>query len=134
MKKSDDERWETARDEVIRRWRKILERVAARDEGGALALANVMDEFCEEASEARRRAEKPDLAAPAAGAAPLLDEPVRCQFCRGFTEMGGCFGLLGEFNRAVLGRRWELARRLVENYLQRLESVDLSRPNERRVH
>ena len=134
MKKNDDERWETARGEVIRRWRRILERVAAADEGGALALANVMDEFCEEAGEERRAADSPDVTAPAASAILPQDEPVRCQFCRGFTEMGGCFGLLGEFNRAVLGRRWELARRMVENYLQRLESADLSRPNENRVH
>jgi hypothetical protein len=133
MSQTEGERWETARGEVIRRWRKILERVAARDEGGALALANVMDEFCEEASEERRTAEPHGVAIPAAGAALLPDDPVRCQFCRGFTEMGGCFGLLGEFNRAVLGRRWELARRLVENYLERLASADLSRQNERRV-
>jgi hypothetical protein len=132
MERETDDRWEWARGEVIRRWRAILRKVAERDEGGALALANVMDEFCEEAIAARDAAVGPGAAGSAVPTP--LGAAIRCQFCRGFTELGGCFGLLNQFNQAVLGRRWELAQRLVEGYIERLESTDLGDLNGRRVH
>src|SRR6266496_3782138 len=53
MTDSRPQRWERARQDVLKRWTKILNRIEARDEPGLLALANVMDEFCEEAVLAR---------------------------------------------------------------------------------
>ncbi len=123
----ETDRWNTARLELIERWRRILQRIDARDEGGVLVLANVQDEFCEQAIEAREGA-----GGAVEPAAPLLKLPLagtlagtRCLFCRGFAATGGCLGLLNELNQAVLARRWEVARRLAEGYIERLQTIDL---------
>ncbi len=111
MSKAGEERWDRARQEVIGRWRTILERIEAGDEGGVLELSNGMDEFCDEAIALKSKA--------ASGA----DAGTRCLFCRGFLEMGGCLGLLGQVNQAVLSGKWEVARGLAEDYIVRLEST-----------
>lgn len=122
------DRWEKARREVVGRWRMIVERIDAHDEGGVLELANVMDEFCDEAIVQREAA-----APPAAGPERVFKTPAvsglvgtRCLFCRGFSELGGCLGMLNEVNLAVLGGRWQEARRCAERYIARLESLDLT--------
>ncbi len=127
MSQTRGEQWERARVEMLDRWGKILDRIEAHDEGGVLALANVMDEFCEAAIDERQAAagNKTDPAVP------ILKFPWgatisgRCVFCRGFSELGGCFGVLHELNRAVLSRQWRTARRLAEEYLDRLRAMDL---------
>lgn len=120
------EKWEMARQELIHRWRLILERIEARDEGGVLALANVMDEFCDEAIAERAvracsvggAAKSSPKAGPSAGQATG-----RCVFCRGFAETGGCFGILGELDRRVLNGLWDEARQVALRYVQLLESM-----------
>lgn len=123
------DRWVRARAVVVDRWRLILDRIEARDEPGTLALANALDEFCEEAMLAREAAS----AGQRQGNGPILKistsgEPVgsRCLFCRGFIESGGCFGMLDELNQAVLHGRWADARRVSELYIDRLQSLNLA--------
>lgn len=112
MSKAGEERWDRARGQVIGRWRMILERIEACDEGGVLELSNGMDEFCDEAIALKSEA------------APGADAGTRCLFCRGFLEMGGCLGLLGQVDQAVLSGKWDAARRLAEDYIVRLESIN----------
>lgn len=115
--------WDSAREKVITRWREILERIDARDEGGVLGLANVIDEFCEEAMHAREAAMEgqaapdPGLLKFSPGTRPI---GTRCLFCRGFQEAGGCFGILGSLNKLVLQGKWEDAREVAEEYVNRL--------------
>jgi hypothetical protein len=123
------DRWVRARAVVVDRWRQILDRIEARDEPGTLALANALDEFCEEAMLAREAAS----AGQRQGNGPILKistsgEPAgsRCLFCRGFIESGGCFGMLDELNQAVLHGRWADARRVSELYIDRLQSLNLA--------
>jgi hypothetical protein len=122
------DRWSEARVEVIRRWRDILRHIENRDESAALALANTMDEFCEEAMLAREASTtgRQDATAPipkiSSSGAPTGS---RCLFCRGFLDSGGCFGLLDELNQAVLHGRWTDARRVAKLYIDRLQSMDL---------
>ena len=113
MTNGKTERWNTARAGVIDRWRRIIDRIDARDEAGVMALANVMDEFCEEALVERGQ-----------------QSGSRCLFCEGFSESGGCHGVLIDLNRAVLGGRWDAARTLAEAYIARLESLDFDRPTQ----
>ena len=127
MKHSAPNRWEMARNEVLHRWRTILNRIEVRDEPGVLALANVMDEFCEEAALSReisggggRGTSGPPLKILTAGA----PTGSRCFFCRGFLDTGGCFGLLDELNRAVTRGDWGEARAVAETYILRLETMN----------
>jgi hypothetical protein len=107
MTNANAERWNAARAGVIDRWHRIIDRIEARDEAGVMALANVMDEFCDEALATRGQ-----------------QVGSRCLFCEGFSESGGCHGVLIDLNRAVLGGRWDAARTLAEAYISRLESID----------
>ncbi len=112
MPGNDTNRWDTARTQVLARWRNILERIQRQDEGGALELINAMDEFCEEAIRSREAAEE--------------RSGTRCVFCESFIEHGGCFGMLGEINRAVLHRKWKVAHGLATTNIRRLEAADFS--------
>ncbi len=130
-------RWEKARLEVLLRWRQILSRIDAHDEPGVLELANVMDEFCEEAifereasGGGRREATGPLLKIPTASG-PMGS---RCLFCRGFLDTGGCFGLLDELNQSVQKGRWDRAHRVAENYIRRLEGMSLDSASREYVH
>jgi len=112
------------------RWRQILERIDARDEGGVLPLINVMDEFCDEAARSRaegegarkRPSDKARTAPIQAGADPGL-----CLFCRGFADWGGCLAQIGLLNEAVLHHRWEEARRIALDYLEGLKGMSIDR-------
>jgi hypothetical protein len=106
---AEDERWQKARESVTRRWRAALKCVEARDEGGALAIANSMDEFCQEALRAR--------SAAAGGDAP---REFRCRYCPPFAASGGCLGFVGALNHLVLSGQWEEAKQLVEAHLREL--------------
>jgi len=117
MDRVQSDRWERARTEVMHRWERIIERIQARDEGGVMALANVMDEFCEEAITDRHG-----------------EQGSRCLFCKGFTESGGCHGMLIELNRAVLAGRWADAKTLAEGYLARLGGLSFGDPSETALH
>lgn len=131
-----EERWETARLRMLERWQGILKKIDQHDAPAVLALANVMDEFCEEAVTERARAAG-DRLDPAV---PLLKFPStaaiagRCVFCRGFAHLGGCFGLLHSLNQAVLDRRWDDARSAAEIYYDRLLAVELAPPGGGTVH
>jgi hypothetical protein len=131
------QRWEKARQGVLERWTKILNRIEARDEPGVLALANVMDEFCEEAVLARevsaggRRNEGEPVPKILTSGAPAGS---RCFFCRGFLDIGGCFGLLDELNQAVMKGRWERARSVAVAYIGRLETLNLAPAARECVH
>ena len=137
MKDIQQNRWERARREVLERWSKILGLIETRDEPGILALANVMDEFCEEATLVREAsAGSPrGVAGPAlkilTSAAPAGS---RCLFCRGFLDVGGCFGQLDELNQAVMHGRWDNARLVAETYMRRLETMSFTAPDRSRVH
>lgn len=130
-------RWERARREVLDRWSKILRLIEAHDEPGILATANVMDEFCEEAALVREASagSRSDTAGPAlkvlTSGAPAGS---RCLFCRGFLDVGGCFGLLDEMNQAVMKGRWDAARLVAETYMRRLETMNFTPGDRSRVH
>ena len=125
------DQWSRARVAVVDRWRRILRHIEEQDEAGALALANTMDEFCEEAMLDREAssAGRPRAAGPvpkiSTSGAPTGS---RCVFCRGFLESGGCFGMLDELNQAVLRGRWTDARRVAKLYIDRLQAMDLKEP------
>jgi hypothetical protein len=121
-------RWEQARLDVLQRWRRILSRIEVFDEPGTLELANVMDELCEEAIFSREASPRgrpgemgPHLKLPTAGA----PRGSRCLYCRAFAQMGGCFGMLEEFNQAILKKRWGRARDVAESYIRLLEGMRL---------
>ena len=128
MKEIEGGRWEQARARVIARWREILNQIDARDEGGVLGLANVIDEFCEEAITDRLevlhgQAPSPTDLVKFAGSAESIG--TRCLFCKGFQEAGGCFGTLATLNSFVMAGKWDDARKVAEGYIQRLESMYL---------
>jgi hypothetical protein len=129
MNDPDRERWNTARSEVVARWRQVLERIEARDEGGTLVLTTEMDEFCDEAIAERTKTDLPAGGAqkppPSGQAAPGQPEQM-CHFCRGFIQYGGCAGLTQEFNRAILSGDWDKARALAEGYIGRLQGMEFS--------
>jgi hypothetical protein len=136
MKEAEEGRWEQARTRVLARWREIMNRIDVRDEGGVLGLANVYDEFCEEAIATRLSV----LHGQAPSAADLLKfagSPgsigTRCLFCRGFQEAGGCFGMLASLNTFVMAGKWDEARKAAEDYIRRVESMDLADIPETRV-
>jgi hypothetical protein len=137
MTEAEGGRWELARKRVIVRWQEILKRIDAQDEGGVLGLANVMDEFCEEAI-ATRLSVLHGLAPPVTETTKLPSAMAsigtRCLFCRGFEESGGCFGMLAELNRLVMARQWEDARQVAETYVARLRSMTLPDQPEPLVH
>jgi hypothetical protein len=110
------ESWETARLRMVARWQGVLKHVRSRDEAGVLELVNTMDEFCEAALRSKR----------AAGGTTAK----RCDFCRAFTENGGCLDLLARINRAVFRRHWDAARALAETQIERLEATDFSAADE----
>ncbi len=137
MNEGVEGRWEQARKRLIARWRDIIGRIDARDEGGVLGLANVMDEFCEEAIATRLEV----LHGQAPGETDLLKfsgSPgsigTRCLFCRGFQEAGGCFGMLATLNSLVMAGKWDDARTVAEKYIGRLESMYLVDVPEPQVH
>lgn len=129
MNYDSEARWAAARNELIVRWRTILERIAARDEGGALSLVNVVDEFCEES--ARARATDPPvpstglpLVPESAPITPFGKQPAEnCLYCRGFKEYGGCFGTVEAINRAVQSGDWAAAGNHAQRYLLLLEEM-----------
>jgi len=129
MNDSDRDRWNAARSEVVARWRRILERIEVRDEGGTLALTTEMDELCDEAIAQRSKADHPAgdarKAVPTARGPAAPPEPM-CHFCRGFIQYGGCAGLTRELNRAALNGNWDEARALAEKYIGRLLGMDFT--------
>ena len=118
-------RWETARQQMIRRWEEIVRRIDARDEGPALALANMLDEFCEIAAVERQAAagRRDDPAVPVLKFPPDAALSGRCVFCRAFVSQGGCFGPTHALNKAMLDHRWEEARRVAAEQLERLRRL-----------
>jgi hypothetical protein len=130
-------RWEQARKLVIARWREILKRIEAQDEGGVLGLANVIDEFCEEAISTRLAV----LHGQAPGEINLLKYPgsagligTRCVFCQPFQQHGGCFGMLASLNSKVMAGHWDDARQIAEKFIAKVESMYLVDIPEPHVH
>jgi hypothetical protein len=114
-----------------------VNRIEIRDESGVLVLANIIDEFCEEAI-ATRLAVLHGQAPPEIdilkfpGSADLIGS--RCIFCRGLQQDGGCFGLLATLNSLVMAGKWDDARQVAEKYIVRLESMDLIDIPEPKLH
>ena len=130
-------RWETARQQMIRRWEEILRRIDARDEGAVLALANMLDEFCEVAAVERQAAagDRDDPAVPVLKFPPDAALSGRCAFCRAFVSLGGCFGPTHALNKAILDHRWENARQVAGEQLERLRTLSLEPPRrEETIH
>lgn len=127
-------RWETARQQMIRRWEEIVRRIEARDEVAVLALANMLDEFCEVAAVERQAAadNRDDPAVPVLKFPPEAALSGRCAFCRAFVSLGGCFGPTHALNKAILDSRWDSARRVAGEQLERLRALSFepSRPEE----
>jgi len=130
-------RWEQSRRKVIARWGEILRRIEVRDEPGVLVLANVIDEFCEEAIATRLEV----LHGRAPHEVDVLKFPksagltgTRCVFCRGFQQQGGCFGMLASLNNLVMAGKWDDARQVAERYIARLESMRFADNVEPPVH
>ena len=132
----DPRRWETARQEMIRRWMRIQDAITTRNEGAVLALANMMDEFCEVAVEERKAAanDRNDPTVPVLKFPPDSSVSGRCVFCRAFVNLGGCFGPLHALNKAVLDGRWANAREVAAEQLERLKALDFPGHQEERVH
>jgi hypothetical protein len=118
-------RWETARQQMVRRWEEILRKIDERDEGAVLALANLLDEFCELAAMERQAAagNRDDPAVPVLKFPPDAGLAGRCAFCRAFVSLGGCYGPTHAINRAILDRRWDSAREVAGEHLDRLRAL-----------
>ena len=129
-------RWDTARQQMLRRWELILVKIDARDEGAVLALANMMDEFCEIATLERQAAttDRNDPAVPVLKFPPDAVLSGRCAFCRAFVSLGGCFGPTHALNKAILGRRWDEARRVASEQLERLLTLTFPSPVVETIH
>jgi hypothetical protein len=130
----ESNRWETARTELTRRWQAILGKIDEKDEGGILQLSSVMDEFCDEADqslhEPGHEGQVPGLdhrLSPPGGSHPVGE---RCLFCRGFMELGGCYGTLDLLNKAVFDRKWDEARRIATDYVAKLRSLSPMEPGD----
>jgi|KBSSwiStaDraftv2_1062776.scaffolds.fasta_scaffold343406_1 hypothetical protein len=123
-------RWETARQQMVRRWEEIVRRIDARDEGPALALANLLDEFCELAAVERQAAagRRDDPAVPVLKFPADAALSGRCAFCRALVSHGGCFGPTHALNKAMLDRRWDEARRVASEQLERLRRLTFEPP------
>jgi hypothetical protein len=118
-------RWEEARQQMVRRWEEIVRQIDARDEGRVLALANLLDEFCEVAAVERQAAagNRDDPAVPVLKFPPDDSFSGRCAFCRAFVSLGGCFGPTHALNKALLNRSWPSARQIASEHLDRLRSL-----------
>jgi hypothetical protein len=118
-------RWEAARRQMVRRWEEIVRLIDAHDEGRVLALANMLDEFCEVAAVERQAAaaNRDDPAVPILKFPPDASVSGRCAFCRAFVSLGGCFGPTHSLNRALLDRRWDAARQVASEQLDRLRAL-----------
>jgi hypothetical protein len=118
-------RWETARQQMIRRWEEIARRIDAGDAGRVVALANMLDEFCELAVIERQAAagRRDDPAVPVLKFPPDASLNGRCAFCRAFISHGGCFGPTHALNKAMLDHRWDDARRVAADQLDRLRGL-----------
>ena len=130
-------RWEMARQQMVRRWEEIVRQIDARDEGRVLALANMLDEFCEVAAVERQAAagNRDDPAVPILKFPPDDSLSGRCAFCRAFVSLGGCFGPTHALNKAMLNRKWPDARRIAGEQLDRLRTLTFEpAPDEETVH
>ena len=130
-------RWETARQQMVRRWEEIVRRIEVRDEGAVLALANMLDEFCEVAAEERQAAagNRDDFAVPVLKFPPDTAVAGRCTFCRAFVTLGGCFGPTHALNKAILDQRWDRARQVAGEHLDRLRTLVFdARHDEETIH
>jgi len=136
MHDPNDRDWERARQGMVQRWRLILKKIDARDESAALTLANMLDDFCEVAAEARKAAtsDRDDPAVPVLKFPPDSDLVGRCAFCRAFARAGGCFAPLHAFNRALLDHRWGVARLVAEEHLRSLLGLRFEASPEETVH
>lgn len=136
MRNPDDQDWERARQAMVQRWRLILKKIDAGDTAGTLALANMLDDFCIAAAEARKAAtsDRDDPAVPVLKFPPDSDLVGRCAFCRAFARVGGCFAPLHALNRALLDRRWAVARLVAEQHLRSLLGLRFEGSPEETVH
>src|SRR5262245_2200112 len=136
MTPPDTRRWEAARQEMLKRWERILRKIDARDEGRALVLANMMDEFCEVAVEQRKAAagDEDDPAIPVLKFPRGAEITGRCVFCRALVKHGGCFGPLHALNKALLDGRWAAARQVAEEQLERIRGLVFEARADETVH
>lgn len=137
MTPMDARRWEWARQRIVRRWEEIVRRIEARDGRGVVALANLLDEFCELAVMEREAAagRRDDPAVPVLRFRPGDSVSGRCAFCRALVSLGGCFGPTHALNKAMLSRSWESARRIAADQIQRLRDLSFEPPpDQERVH
>lgn len=129
-----NESWEDARGKLIARWQEIVGRIDERDEGSVVTLASVMDEFCDEADQTLRRPGHDGIVpgvehrlTAAGGTRPVGEH---CLFCRGFMELGGCYGTLDRLNAAVFAGNWAEARRIAVDYIARLQGMSVPLPGD----
>ena len=129
-------RWEAARQQMVRRWEEIVRRIDARDEGAVLALANLLDEFCEIAAVERQAAagHRDDPAVPVLKFPSDAALSGRCVFGRAFVSHGGCYGPTYARNKAILNRRWDSARQVAGEQLERLRALAFEEQDEDPVH
>jgi hypothetical protein len=136
MTRQDVTRWEAALQEMLKRWRLILEKIDGRDRGAVLVLANLLDEFCELAAAERKAlvSNRDDPAIPVLKFSPDQDVTGRCAFCRAAQGLEVCFDSLHALNRAVLDGQWSAARRVAEERLARLQGLEFVRRPDQTSH
>jgi len=136
MKRLGEEEWERARQEMLGRWQMIIRKIEAHDEGSVLALANMMDEFCEVAVEERKAAsgDRDDPAVPVLKFPPDIDVGGRCAFCHASLQIGSCFGPLHALNKAVLDGHWTAARKVAEQHLEVLQALRFTHSGDETIH
>jgi hypothetical protein len=104
--------WKNAQEEVLARLAEARKLIEARDEGGVIAIVNQQDAFCDAAKERQPRE-----------MAQVLEK--QCHYCQGFLQSGGCMGRLNEIDRAVMHGEWDEARRLLDEYVGWIKSLDV---------
>jgi hypothetical protein len=100
-------KWQEARDQTLDMWRDIRASIGTADPVDLLTEINVVCSLCEKAQE------------EAAGEIP------KCRYCLASQQFGGCHGISSEMSLRVAERDWERLRELVDEFVVRLQNLDL---------
>ncbi len=98
--------WSEARLRTIKEWERIRDHLDDIEPVELLTEINAMNSLCDKAEE------------DAHGHG-------RCGYCIGFHQFGGCESITAELSLAVADKDWPEVRKLVREYMERLEKLQV---------
>ena len=101
--------WEEAKQRTIAEWRRIRSTIGRDDETRLLADINAECDLCRKASDVAE------------------DPSERCESCLGFQQFGGCHEANLAMSELVMGKDLERLTVLVDDFIEKLESIETSR-------